>query len=102
MNSDELNLTILRKAEELESQRHLADELGLSVGKINYIIRALVKKGFLKMERFAQAENIRKYHYLLTAKGIREKIRLTEAFIIKKKQEYEELQRELERMKREN
>lgn len=101
MNSDELTLTILRKAGELESQRQLADELGVSVGKINYIIRELVIKGLLKMELFVQAENKRKYQYLLTSKGIYEKIRLTETFIRKKKREYEELAKELDRIKTE-
>jgi len=99
MNHDELKLTILRKAADLENQRSLADELGLSVGKINYIIRELVKKGLIKMDRFAQSTNKKKYRYLLTVKGVHEKIRLTETFIIKKKREYEELQRELETMK---
>lgn len=99
MNHDELRLTVLRKAENLENQRSLADELGLSVGKINYVIRELVKKGFLKVERFTKSANKKKYSYLLTARGVREKFRLTEAFITKKKKEYEELQRELAEMK---
>lgn len=100
MNSDELTLTILRKAEELESQRHLADELGLSVGKTNYVIRQLVKKGLIKMERFVQAGSINRCRYLLTTKGLREKIRLTERFIEKKKREYEELLSELDSMQK--
>jgi len=100
MNSDELTLTILRKAEELENQRHLADELGLSVGKTNYVIRQLVKKGLIKMERFVQAGSINRCRYLLTTKGLREKIRLTERFIEKKKQEYEELLSELDSMQK--
>lgn len=100
MNSDELTLTILRKAEELESQRHLAGELGLSVGKTNYVIRQLVKKGLIKMERFVQAGSINRCRYLLTTKGLREKIRLTERFIEKKKQEYEELLSELDSMQK--
>jgi len=84
MNSEELNLTILRKAEDLESQRHLADELGLSVGKVNYIIRELVKKGFLKIERFTQEKNKKKYCYLLTAKGIQEKYGLQNCLLLEK------------------
>ena len=93
-------MTILRKADELDNQRHLANELGLSVGKTNYVIRELIRKGFLKMERFARENNKQKYHYLLTVKGFREKVRLTERFIEKKKQEYEELLSELEKMKK--
>jgi len=95
-------LTVLRKAPELETQRSLAEDLGLSVGKTNYVIRQLVKKGLIKMERFSREKNKKKYRYLLTVKGTKEKIRLTEAFIIRKKQEYEELQQELERMNQEN
>jgi len=98
-SSDELNLTILRKAPELETQRSLADELGLSVGKTNYVIRQLVKKGLIKMERFVHEEHKKKYQYILTSKGIQEKIRLTEKFIVKKKREYEELEIELEKMR---
>jgi len=90
----------LRKADELDNQRHLANELGLSVGKTNYVIRELIRKGFLKMERFARENNKQKYRYLLTVKGFREKVRLTERFIEKKKQEYEELLSELEKMKK--
>ena len=100
MNNDELKLTILLKADELDNQRHLADELGLSVGKTNYVIRELIKKGFLKMERFARQTDKKKYRYLLTVKGVREKVRLTEHFIEKKKEEYEELLKEINAMKR--
>jgi EPS-associated MarR family transcriptional regulator len=100
MNHDELRLTVLRKAKNLKNQRSLADELDLSVGKINYVIQELVKKGFLKVERFTQSANKKRYCYLLTARGVSEKFRLTEAFIAKKKNEYEDLKRELEMMKR--
>ena len=95
MNKEELELNILRKAESIENQRTLADELGYSVGKINYVLNALIEKGLIKVENFATAENKKKYKYILTEKGFKEKILLTEKFIKRKKMEYSQLQREL-------
>jgi len=95
MNNNELEFTILRKAGAIENQRSLADELGYSVGKINYVLNALIEKGLIKVENFATAENKKKYKYILTEKGFREKILLTEKFIKRKKMEYSQLQREL-------
>lgn len=99
MNNDELTLEILRKTESIDSQKGLADRLGYSVGKVNYVLKALVKKGLLKIENFSNAEDKKKYRYLLTEKGIKEKIALTEKFIERKKAEYEELKHELEGMR---
>lgn len=99
MNNEELELTILRKADEVKNQRILADELGYSVGKINYVLNALIDKGLIKVENFATAENKKKYKYILTQKGIREKISLTEKFIKRKKKEYNQLQKELRILK---
>ena len=87
---------MLRKTDSLANQRQLADELGISIGKTNYILRELVKKGLLKMEHFVHKENKHKYRYLLTPQGIQEKLRLTEHFIRRKKREYEELLQEIE------
>ena len=96
MNKEELELNILRKAESIENQRTLADELGYSVGKINYVLNALIEKGLIKIDNFATAKNKKNYRYLLTQEGIKEKIILTEKFISRKKREYNELQKELE------
>jgi EPS-associated MarR family transcriptional regulator len=98
MKNEELELNILRKAEEIKNQHSLADELGFSVGKINYVLNALVKKGLIKIENFATAENKKNYRYLLTQEGIKEKIVLTERFIKRKKQEYNQLQSELDNL----
>ncbi len=92
----ETELYILRKIESIEDQRSLAEELGFSVGKVNYIVKALVEKGFVKVERFAKSSNKRGYKYILTRHGIAEKIRLTKIFVEIKRKEYEALQRELE------
>lgn len=101
MNHEELELTILRKAEEIENQRILADELGFSVGKINYVLNALIAKGMIKIENFATSRNKKNYKYLLTQEGIQEKIALTEKFIRRKKTEYHQLEKELEALRAE-
>ena len=97
MQNEELTLTLLRKAEVIESQKSIADELGISVGKVNYVLKALIEKGLIKADNFYKAKNKRKYKYLLTQKGLEEKITLTKKFIERKKAEYEELQMELSR-----
>lgn len=74
----------------------MAKEVGFSVGKVNFILKALIEKGLVKTERFMTSNNRMKYAYLLTDEGIKEKISLTKKFIARKKAEYEELQKELE------
>lgn len=101
MPDDELTLEVLRQIDRTESQKSLAERLGVSVGKANYILKALIAKGLIKAERFAKSGNKRGYAYLLTPEGIRAKIELTERFIEIKKQEYETLRRELELSKKE-
>lgn len=96
---NEADLDVLRKIESVEDQKSLAEELGYSVGKVNYIVKKLVEKGFVKIERFAKSSNKRGYNYLLTRQGIAEKVRLTKLFIEIKRREYEELQSELEELK---
>lgn len=98
MNNEELELSILRSLGKVTTQKNIADELGYSVGKINYILKALALKGLLKVENFYNNENKRLYSYLLTPKGLEEKIALTTKFIERKKAEYEMLQSELEMM----
>ena len=98
MSNEELELLLLKRVEGISSQKSLAKEIGFSVGKVNYILKALVDKGFIKAEVFLNAENKRKYSYLLTDDGLKEKIILTKKFIVRKKAEYEELQRDLEMM----
>ena len=68
MKNEELELTILRKAEEIENQRTLADELGYSVGKINYVMNALIEKGLIKVENFATAKNKKRMYIIRNSK----------------------------------
>ena len=96
MQNDELTLNVLRKIENSKSQKTLADDLSLSVGKVNYVLKALIEKGLLKAENFFANKHKNQYKYLLTEDGIKVKIDLTKKFIKRKKTEYEELQRELE------
>ena len=96
MNNEELELVILKSAERMDSQRSLAQEIGFSVGKVNYVLKALVDKGFIKADSFLNSQNKRKYSYILTDDGMKEKINLTKKFIIRKKSEYEELQMDLQ------
>ena len=96
MPQEELVLSILRRSESIKSQPSLAKELGYSVGKINFVLKALIDKGYIKVQNFATAKQKKKYKYLLTKKGVQEKIKLTEKFVKRKKKEYEELQAELE------
>lgn len=90
----------LEKTETL-SQRALALQTGFSLGKINFILKALVAKGWVKMENFAQSEHKSAYRYVLTPEGIREKVRITQAFIVRKEVEYEKIRREIEEAKQE-
>jgi EPS-associated MarR family transcriptional regulator len=99
LTNEELELSILRSLEKVTTQKTLADELGYSVGKINYIIKALASKGLLKVENFYNNQNKKQYRYLLTPKGLEEKIILTQKFIERKKEEYKVLQAELAMMK---
>lgn len=89
-------LQVMQHIETCTSQQELASEVGFSVGKVNYVIKALLEKGYVKMERFVKSENKKAYRYLLTSDGLKKKIRLTEAFIEIKKCEYEMLQASLE------
>jgi EPS-associated MarR family transcriptional regulator len=100
LQNDELTLAILRHAESTRTQKSLAVELGYSVGKINYILKALIAKGLIKAENFATSTHKKQYRYLLTREGIEAKIALTEAFIERKKREYEDLVVELDEIKR--
>ena len=78
------------------TQRELAEELGFSLGKLNYCLKALKGKGLVKIENFTKNPNKINYIYVLTPKGISEKTKLTVNFMKKKMKEYDELKKELE------
>ena len=83
------------------TQRQLSNNLGVSLGKINYCIKSLIEKGFIKVNNFKNSDNKIQYSYLLTPKGIEEKAKLTLDFIRIKTQEYDTLKQEIESLKQE-
>ena len=88
---------ILRKINKnKQSQRKLANELGFSLGKLNYCLRQLRLKGLVKLNNFSKNPNKFNYAYVLTPRGISEKTKLTLAFMKRKIEEYEELRKEIE------
>ena len=98
---DELRLRVLRALEanpEL-SQRQLAAELGVSLGGVNYALKALMERGFVKADNFRKSGNKVAYLYVLTPKGVAEKASLATAFLGRKLEEYEVLRQEIEALK---
>ena len=88
-------MRILQKNPDL-TQRELADRLGLSVGGLNYCLKALMEKGWVKMQNFSHSKSKFGYVYLLTPQGIAQKAALTSDFITRKMVEYEALKSEIE------
>ena len=80
----------------------MADEMGVSLGKANYCLRALLGKGFVKVQNFRRSANKRGYAYLLTPEGVAAKAHLTRVFLAQKKAEYDSLRLEIERLQRES
>jgi EPS-associated MarR family transcriptional regulator len=103
MLSDEYRYKILKALESNPSisQRELARELGISLGKINYCIQALIKIGVVKAKNFKNNENKRGYIYVLTPEGIEDKAAVTARFLRHKLEEHKELQREIEMLRSE-
>lgn len=83
------------------SQRDLAKRLGISLGKVNFCLNALVEKGCLKVGNFRNSDNKLAYIYALTPHGVEQKARMTVAFLQIKIHEYEQLRAEIEELKRE-
>ena len=83
------------------TQRQLSNNLGVSLGKVNYCIKNLVEKGFIKINNFRNNKNKIQYSYLLTPRGIEKKAKLTLDFIRVKTQEYDALKQEIESLKQE-
>ncbi len=81
------------------TQRELAQRLGMSVGGLNYCLKALMEKGLVKMHNFQSSKNKFKYVYLLTPQGIAEKVALTSRFLKRKMEEYDALKVEIEALK---
>ncbi len=103
MLTDEYRAKILKKLEEDPqiSQRDLAHELGISLGKTNYCLQALMEKGLVKANNFKNSRNKKAYMYLLTRRGMAEKARASARFLERKVEEYKALQREIDLLRQE-
>ena len=103
MLTDETRYRILKllEADPHASQRRISDELGISLGRVNYCLNALIAKGLVKVNNFRNSENKRAYLYLLTPRGIEERARVTARFLRVKLSEYETLKQEVEELQRE-
>ena len=99
MKNDEDHLDVLRKIQKKpkSTQRELAEVLGFSLGKLNYCLNELKKKGFVKMNNFRKSLNKFRYFYVLTPTGITVKTKLTINFMKRKMKEYDELKREIKK-----
>ena len=102
--TDEYRYRILKllEADPHASQRRIADELGISLGRVNFCLQALIEKGLIKAKNFRNSTNKRAYLYLLTPRGIEDKAVVTARFLRRKLDEYETLQREIEILRRES
>lgn len=100
---DDVRFRVLRLLSENPelSQRELAEAVGVSVGAVHYCLKALVEKGLIKLSNFSAAKDKRRYAYVLTPKGISEKIKLTRHFLIRKRAEYSSLKAEIEYLENE-
>jgi EPS-associated MarR family transcriptional regulator len=101
MLTDEVRYKLLRilQANPELSQRQVARELGVSLGKTNYCLKALIEKGLVKATNFRSHENKLLYTYYLTPRGLEEKARVTVRFLQRKVREYEALQVEIEQIR---
>jgi len=91
ITEEQLDLMQIIDKDREASQRKLSQQTGLSIGKVNYCLKALVDIGFIKIKNFHNSNKKLNYAYILTPQGIKEKAVITRQFIIKKKQEYDKL-----------
>ena len=100
MDKKEDHLDVLRKVEKKpgSTQRELAKDLGFSLGKLNYCLKALKAKGLIKIANFKKNPNKINYIYILTPRGISKKTQLTLSFMKRKMKEYDELKKEIEKV----
>lgn len=103
MSDDQTSYGLLKTLEDNPSltQRDLAKRLGISLGKVNFCLNALIEKGCLKVNNFRNSDNKLAYAYLLTPQGVEQKARMTVEFLQIKMQEYERLRIEIEELQRE-
>ena len=93
-------LRVLESSPQL-TQRELAREMGVSLGKVNYCVKALIEQGWIKARNFRNNNNKLSYAYLLTPRGIEQKAVITSHFLRRKLAEYESLKKEIAQLRRE-
>ena len=101
--NQEIHLKVLREIEgnpEI-TQRELAQELGVSLGKINYCLKALIDRGWVKVNNFRKSDKKAAYAYLLTPSGIEEKTKITVHFLQQRMRDYEQIKKEITELERE-
>ncbi|ABM61536.1 MarR family EPS-associated transcriptional regulator [Halorhodospira halophila] len=103
MDTEELHLQVLRLLDDNPhlSQRQIAGELGLSVGKTNYAVRSVIERGWVKAQNFSHSPNKRRYLYRLTPAGVSEKAQLAYRHLQRKRAEHERLMQEIEQLRAE-
>ncbi len=103
MSNQELEFKALRIVEKYPgiTQRKLSSEIGVSLGKAHYVIKAMIDVGWIKLENFHQSGNKLGYAYLLTPLGMVEKAKITRRFLLRKQNEYEQLRQEIEELESE-
>lgn len=101
IESESAKLEVLRllEADPSMTQRSLSQALGLSLGKTHYMLHALLEKGWVKVHNFRRADNKLAYAYLLTPKGIKEKMKMTRDFLAIKEIEFEKLNATIEQLR---
>ena len=99
--TEDINYQVLKLIEQNPelSQRQLAEEMGVSLGKANYCLRALIDKGLVKAKNFKNSSNKAAYLYLLTPRGVEAKAKISVRFLARKVEEYEALRVEIEELK---
>jgi EPS-associated MarR family transcriptional regulator len=103
MSKQELEYKVLKWLEKNPNitQRQLAKELGVSLGKTHYLISSLIEVGWVKLDNFKRSDNKMGYMYLLTPKGVNEKAKITKTFLVRKENEYQQLKHEIAQLKSE-
>ena len=103
MSQQELEYKVLNWLEKNPNmtQRQLAKELGVSLGKTHYLINSLIQVGWIKLDNFRRSDNKIGYMYLLTPTGIAEKANITRHYLVRKQAEYQQLKQEIQRLKSE-
>ncbi|HEV7239616.1 MAG TPA: MarR family EPS-associated transcriptional regulator [Thermoanaerobaculia bacterium] len=101
--SDEIRYRLLKYLADHPhaSQRELARELGISLGKVNYCLRALVEKGWVKLRNFTNSDHKSVYTYVLTPRGVNEKVNATVAFLRRKVAEYDDVAKQIDALREE-